>query len=63
MSIKHNVIKKMLEDNILKEYDTINLDNINFYVKYGTNIIKHEEVPTLTTKCNVAVVVNESVNG
>lgn len=59
MSIKYNVVKKMLEDNILKEYDVINLDNIGFHVRFGTKIIKHKEVPTLTTQCSVAVVVNE----
>ena len=59
MSKRNEIIKKMLEDNKLNEYDTINLNNINFHLKYGTNVIKHNEVPTLTTNCEVAVVVSE----
>lgn len=59
MSKRNEIIKKMLEDNKLNEYDTINLNYINFHLKYGTNVIKHNEVPTLTTNCEVAVVVSE----
>lgn len=59
MTIRRQVINKLLVEDKLKEYDTISLGNINFHLKYGTDIIKHNEVPTLTTKCEVAVVVKE----
>ena len=59
MTIYNRVIHKLMCENKLEEYDTINLSNANFYLKYNTNIIKHNEVPTLTTGCKVAVVLYE----
>ena len=59
MTIRNQVINKLLVEDKLKEYDTINLGNVGYHLNYGTNIIKHNEVPTLTTKCEIAVVVEE----
>lgn len=57
MTLQEQTIMKLLMEGKLKTYDAINLDNINFYLKYGSNIVKHNEVPTLTTNCAVAVVI------
>lgn len=57
MTLQEQTIMKLLMEGKLKTYDVINLDNINFYLKYGSNIVKHNEVPTLTTNCAVAVVI------
>ena len=57
MTIKERVIAKLMSENDLREYDVINFENMNFYLRNGTNILKHNEVPTLLTSCNVAVVV------
>lgn len=59
MTIRNQVINKLLVEDKLKEYDTISLLNINYHLKYGTNIIRHNEVPTLTTKGEIAVVIEE----
>ena len=56
MTMQKQVIQKLLDENKLKEYDTINFGSMGFYLKYGTNIVKHNEIPTLTTGCDVAVV-------
>lgn len=59
MTIQNQAISKLLIEDRLKEYDTINLGCIGYYLNYDTNIIKHNEVPTLTTKGNIAVVIKE----
>lgn len=59
MSLKKHVIQKLLLENKLKEYDVINCEMISFHVKYGTNIIRHNEIPTLTTKCDFLVVLGD----
>lgn len=59
MTTRTKVIQKLIDENKVKEFDTINLGNIGFYLNYGTSIIRHNESPTLTTKGNVAVVISE----
>lgn len=59
MTIQDQAIRKMMEENKLKAYDTIDLGSIGFYLNHGTNIIKHGIVPTLRTKSYVAVVVEK----
>ena len=59
MTIQNQAINKLLNEYKLEEYYTINLGNANFYLKHGTNIIKYNMSPTLTTKNNIAVVVKE----
>lgn len=59
MTKYEQAIRELSEKGQLKEYDTINLGNVGYYFNYGTNIIKHNEVPTLTTKGNIAVVIKE----
>lgn len=59
MTKYEQAIRELSEKGQLKEYDTINLGCIGYYLNYGTNIIKHNEVPTLTTKGNIAVVIKE----
>lgn len=55
--LKYQVINKFINEEKLKEYSVICADNSSFHVKYGTNIITHNEVPTLTTKCGALLVV------
>ena len=62
MTKQNQAIQKLLNENKLKEYDSINLENIGYYLNYGTNIIKHNEIPTLTTNCAVAVVLKGDRN-
>lgn len=57
MTNREKVIMELSEKGLLKEYDTINLGGIGFYMNYGTNIVKHNIAPTLTTQSNIAVVV------
>lgn len=59
MTTRTKVIQQMLNDNKVKEFDTINLSCVGFYLNFGTNIVRHNESPTLTTKGNVAVVISE----
>lgn len=59
MTIRHQVIRKLIRENNLQEYDVINAENINFHVKYGTNLLYHNEVPTLTTKCDLLIVLGD----
>ena len=59
MTIQEQAINKMIDENKLKPYDTIDLSSIGFYLNYGVNIIKHGIVPTLRTKSYVAVVLEE----
>ena len=59
MTLRSKAINKLISEGKLKEYDTINLGCIGYYLNYNTNIVRHNETPTLTTKGNVAVVVNE----
>ena len=59
MMLKYQVLNKLITENKLKEYDSINLACYGYFFKYNTNIVKHNEIPTLLTKCEVAVVVSE----
>lgn len=59
MTIRNQVIKKLIEENNLKKYDVINAENINFHIKYGRNLITHNEAPTLTTKCDLLIVLGD----
>lgn len=59
MTKYEQAIRNLFEKGQLQEYDTINLGCVGYYLKYGTNIVRHNEVPTLTTKCELAVVVEE----
>ena len=59
MTNRQKVLAKFLKEDKLKKYDVINLANINYHIKYGTNIIKNNEVHTLTTKGDFVVVVEE----
>ncbi len=56
---RDKVLTKLLNENKLKEYDTINLNNMGYHLKYGTNIIKNDISPTLTTKSALLVVLYE----
>lgn len=56
MTRDERAIKKLIEIGTLNEYDTINLEYAGFYLNYNANIIKHNETPTLMTRCNVVVV-------
>ena len=57
MTVKYRVLNQLATENKLKEYDVIDADNISFHLKYGKNIITHDKVPTLTTKCGGLLVV------
>lgn len=57
MTLKYQVLNKMIDENKLKEYTVIDADNISFHLKYGRNIITYDRVPTLTTKCGGLLVV------
>ena len=59
MTKRQQLVNKFLSEGKLKEFDSINLGSVGFHLKYGTNIIKHNEVGTLLTCCNIAVVVGE----
>lgn len=59
MKIRWQVVSNMLNENKLSLYDTINLNNMNYHIKYGSNIIKNDICPTLTTKSDILVVINE----
>lgn len=59
MTKRDEVIIKLFKENKLKEYDVINGDNINFHIVYGTNIVSHNIVPTITTKGNLFVVIGD----
>ena len=62
MTHQNQTIDKLLDENKLKEFDTIDVGFIGFYRKNGTNIIKHNISPTLITKNTVAVVLKEESN-
>lgn len=57
MTKQEQVILKLLMNDKLKKYDTINLECIGFHLKHGRDIVMHNETPTLTTKCEIAVVI------
>lgn len=57
MTVRAKVIGELLENNKVKEYDTINFEFLNFYLKNNVNIIMHNEAPTLLKACAVGVVV------
>lgn len=59
MTKREQVLNKLINEGNLKEFDTINIEYIGMYQKYGTNIIKSNEAPTLLTKCSVGVVLYE----
>ena len=49
-----------MNENKLKEYDVVNLDFGNYCYKHNIDPqIKHNIVPTLTTRCNMFVVLRE----
>jgi hypothetical protein len=52
------VIAKLVKENAIKEYDTINLEFGNFYLKQNIKIVNYNIAPTLLHKCDVAVVVS-----
>lgn len=62
MTIREQVINKLINEGKLKEYNVINLGFSNFYLKYGTNIVRYNELPTLTTQSSIAIVLKEDVN-
>ena len=57
MTLKYQVLNKMIDENKLKEYSVIATENIGFHCRYGRNIITHDKVPTLTNKCGSLLVV------
>lgn len=59
MTKRHQVIRKLIRENNLQKYDVINAENINFHIKYGRNLLTHNEVPTLTTKCDLLIVLGD----
>ena len=59
MTIREQTLRELYKEGKLKEYDVIDLDNMGYYRKFGTNIIRHNEAPTLLTKNSLVVVVDE----
>lgn len=55
-------VNKLLEEGKLKENSTINLNGVGFYFNYGTNIVRDNEIPTLTTRNGIAVVWRDIMN-
>ena len=62
MSIKSRVIHKLLLEDKLKENDIINCEVMTFHIRYGRQIIYHNIIPTLTTKCCFFVVIGDEMN-
>ena len=53
------MLEKISCERDLKEHDVINLAYIGMYEKYKSNVVRHNEVPTLTTKCYDLLVIRE----
>ena len=55
------MLLRLIQEKKLKEYDTVSLEFANYCYKHNkTPNIKNNIAPTLTTKCDIAVVLGES---
>ena len=59
MTIREQVLRELYEKGKLKEYDVVDLNYMGYYQKYGTNIIRHNETPTILTKSHLLIMVDE----
>ena len=62
MSLRSRIIQKLLLEGKVKEYDVISADKMTYHTRYGTNIIYHNKIPTLTTKCDFFVVLGDEMS-
>lgn len=57
MTIYEQLLSRLIEKNKLEEYDGVDLNFASHHLKNNTDpTIKHNMIPTLTTGCNVVVV-------
>lgn len=60
MTNYEQLLLRLMNENKLKEYDVVNLDFGNYCYKHNIDPqIKHNIAPTLTTRCNMFVVLKE----
>lgn len=54
------LLLRLVEENKLKPYDIVNLEFGNYCYKHNIDpSINHNIAPTLTTSCNLAIVLKE----
>jgi len=58
---REKLLSRLINENKLREYDVVNLDFGNYCYKHNIDpTIKSDIVPTLTTRCNMYVVLKEN---
>lgn len=63
MSKREQLLFKLIENYELKEYDIINLNFVGLDIKKNNKpSIKNNIIPTLTTNCNIAIVLKGEEN-
>ena len=61
MTNYEQLLSRLMSENKLKEYDVVSLEYGNYCYKHNIDpTIMHNIVPTLTTSCNLAVVLKEN---